>query len=129
MCQYRYYDTLQTFRFEQTEVPVPRPGYCCFSSSLSQYTGWTESHLRTLHSYVIHCITNSCSRQAIGKIILFILVAICCRLVYVWRQKSHIEMRGAFRRVFTFNTWWNLKRVENLGYRTKQWHSGELKAQ
>jgi hypothetical protein len=49
--------------------------------------------------------------------------------MYVWRQKSNIEMRGAFRRVFTCNTWWNLKRVENLGYRTKQWHSAEMEAQ
>jgi len=47
----------------------------------------------------------------------------------VWHQKSNIEKRGAFHHDFTFNTWWNLKRVENLGYRTKQWHSGELKAQ
>jgi hypothetical protein len=41
----------------------------------------------------------------------------------------NIEMRGAFRHVFACNTWWNLKRVENLGYRTKQWHSAEIEAQ
>jgi len=63
------------------------------------------------------------------KILLFILVVICCRLMYVWHQKSNIEIRGAFHHVFTLNTWWNLKHVGNLGYATKQWHSGEMKGQ
>jgi hypothetical protein len=44
-------------------------------------------------------------------------------------RSQNIEMRGAVHRVCAFNSWWNFKRVENLGCRTKQWHSVELKAQ